>query len=133
MMAKKKVVKKKTNSRSTKKSKATEQPRELIFHFIKTQDFRTIHVDGAWGGLSTQGEYIHMAVYSERYPLPQQMKHEVYQDGRVGKEIKRLGREGVIRDVHADLVFDIRTAETIRTWLDSKIKNHKKMERELKK
>lgn len=132
-MAKKKVVKKKAKNGSAKNAEIVERPTDLTFHFIKTQDYRTIHVDGAWGGLSPQGEYIHMAVYSERYPVPQQLKHKVDQDGRVGKEIGRLGREGVIRDVHADLVFDIKTAETIRTWLDTKIKNYKKIEKELKK
>jgi len=106
----------------------------LAFHWIKTSDFRTVHVDGAFGGLAPKGRLIHMAVYSERWPIPRQTEYES-KDGRVdfAKEVSRIVREGIVREVEVNLVFDVETAESMVVWLTQRIKDAKKQEAELNK
>lgn len=95
---------------------------ELQFHFEKSSYFRVIHVDGAFGGLSPGPRMIHMAVFSERQPLPKSVTHKI-DHGVLGPEIadKRQGRSGIFREIEADLVMSVDTAISMRAWLDEKI------------
>lgn len=63
---------------------------------------------------------IHMAVFSERTPLPQKVIHTV-NEGILGPEIKREGKEGVFREIEVDLVMSASVAIALRDWLDQKI------------
>lgn len=96
-------------------------PNEVAFDYIKTPDYREIHVDGAWGGLTPRG-YIQMAIYNERLPIPQQTVFEL-KDAQLGNEIKekRRGRQAIIRNVEVDLIMDLQTAESMRDWLNQHI------------
>jgi hypothetical protein len=49
---------------------------EIEFDFIKSNFFRVIHVDGAFGGLSPNG-FVHMALYSERRAIPTKVVHKI--------------------------------------------------------
>lgn len=95
---------------------------ELEFTYEKSAFFRVIHVDGAVGGVSAGNKTIHMAVYSERQPIPKRMVHLVKQ-GVLGKEIseKRESRKGIFREVESDLVMSVATATAIRNWLNERI------------
>jgi hypothetical protein len=96
---------------------------ELSFDFIKSNYFRVICVDGAFGGVSPTGRGIHMAVYSERRPLPRKTVHSLEEDGSLGDELrdKRETRTALVREVEADLVMDLLTATAVRDWLNEKI------------
>lgn len=95
---------------------------EVTFHFEKSNFFRVIHVDGAFGGLLPNASGIQMAVYSERSPLPKMVVHSA-QDGALGAEIidKRVVREGVFREVEASLSMSLDTAMALRDWLSGRI------------
>jgi hypothetical protein len=95
---------------------------ELEFHFEKANAFRVIHVDGAYGGISPGNRMIHMAVFSERTPLPKLVVHAVA-DGILGVEIpeKRITKSGIFREVEADLVMSLDIAISIRDWLNARI------------
>lgn len=88
---------------------------ELEFHFEKANSFRVIHVDGAYGGISPANRMIHMAVFSERTPLPK-LVVQMVQDGILGAEIleKRVSKPGVFREVEADLVMSLDIAISLR-------------------
>lgn len=90
-------------------------------HLIKGNHFRVIHVDGAWGGVTPSLNNIQMVIFNHRTPIPQLLVHEVSDDGIVGKESKAVGRPGIVREMEAALVFDLKTAKSIRAWLDDKI------------
>lgn len=64
-----------------------------------------------------------MAFYTERPAIPQSMVHEIGPGG-LGTEIRedREGKDGVVREVDCNLMFDLNTARNIRTWLDQQIK-----------
>ena len=101
-------------------------PTHVEFVFEKNNLYRTIHVDGAFGGPTPPFGLIHMSIYSEHLPLPSSITHQVT-GGMMGEEISRSppasSVEGarVVREVEANLVMSVDTARALRTWLDAKI------------
>ena len=88
----------------------------LKVDYIKSAQFRVIHVDGAHGGLRHTGQTVHMALFSERNAIPQ---HEEYRvtEGTLGEKVRSEGREAVVREVEVDAIMDLDTARAIRDWL----------------
>lgn len=95
-------------------------PENISFHYLKTSSYKTLHVDGIFGGPTPNGN-IYMELFVERAPTPQEVTHQVNKDGTLGKEIKRKGKTGLIREIEAGIVFDLATAEKIQMWLAAKI------------
>ena len=101
-------------------------PSEITQHFIKSPHFRVLHCDGVHGGITPNG-YIQMAIFSERLPIPQKVVLRTQEAGAdlvsVGEEIKdrRVTRDGVIHEVDVEILLDLRTAKSLRVWLDEKI------------
>jgi hypothetical protein len=93
--------------------------KSLTFHFIKSSSFRVVHVSGAYGGVTPMGE-IHAAVFNERGPIPRQIKYGVTTDGQLGDIVEIAQREGIIREVEADLVMNIEVARSLAKWLNEK-------------
>ena len=114
-MAKKQT--KKTTRKSTKKKK-------VDFHYLKTSSYRSFRVDGAFGGLTPKGE-IYLELYLERQVTPKIVTHEINKNGQLGKELKREGKRGMIREVECGISLDIVTAQTIRDFLDKQINDFK--------
>ena len=94
-------------------------PTEITFHYIKSNFFRVIRVDGAYGGLSPTGD-IHMAVYNHRQPIPVHTTNVVTKDGKLGGESGKVAREGIVREVEADITCSPLVARTIAKWLNEK-------------
>lgn len=78
-----------------------------------------------------------MSVFSERAPVPKRMVHKVIGrvpgvivGGTLGPEIteKREIRQGVFREVEADLVFSVETAIAMRDWLDQRIQESQRLQ-----
>ena len=90
------------------------------FHYIKGPDFRTIHIDGAIGGITPSG-FLHIAMYCERAAIPKTITQEITPDGSLGNEIAREGREGVARQMEIDIILNEATARNLRVWLDQKL------------
>lgn len=107
----------------TKRTVAARKPAEVAFDFIKSNFFRVISVDGAFGGLSPQGRSIHMALFSERRPLPQKTVHQLGEGGTLGDELldRRESRSAFVREIEVDVVMDLPTALAVRKWLTRKI------------
>lgn len=96
-------------------------PEDITFHFIKSNFFRVVHVDGAWGGITPQAK-IHVDFYSERQPIPRSITSTVT-DGRIGQEVRdsRESKEGIIREVEVGLVMDVAVAEQVIIWLQDRV------------
>ena len=109
------TTKKNTAKKSRKKS-------TVDFHYIKGPDFRSIHVDGAIGGLTTKG-FLHIAMFAERAAIPQHTSFNVLPNGSLGDEIldKRESLDGVVRQMEVDLIINEQTALDLRAWLDERI------------
>jgi len=139
--AKKKTAKKKTAKKKTAKKVDSDFPKLLMkklvetvnFYYIKGPDFRCIHIDGAIGGLTTKG-FLHMALYSERVAIPQQTTHKINPDGQLGEEDqeKRVSKDGVVRQMEIDIIFNEETAKDLRNWLDQKLVDFDERRKEIK-
>lgn len=92
---------------------------EVKFRYVKSNFFRVIHADGAWGGLSPRGD-IHISFYNERVGIPDSSSFMIA-DGEIVKpeEFKHSSR--LVREVEADVVVDLTTAKSLRAWLTHKI------------
>ena len=97
-------------------------PSEVQFHYIKSNQYRVIHADGAFGGITTRGQ-IHVDLFSERNPIPQTMLHRVHPDGRIGDEIASgtVRKDGVVREVEVGATMDMATAKALIEWLQDKV------------
>lgn len=100
-----------------------EESSTVRFHYVKAPTFRTVHVDGAIGGLHPAGRGVHFALYSERVAIPQQAEFALNSDGTLGDEVReaRVSRGGIVRELQVDAVFDISTAIALREWLTAHI------------
>jgi len=92
----------------------------IDIHYEKSNLFRVIPVEGAYGGPTPHGKLL-MSVFNERLPLPRVVTHEHDGAGHLGKEVDRVSRSGVYREVEAALLMDIETAKVVRNWLSEKI------------
>lgn len=89
---------------------------DLECHYIKSNGFRVIHVDGMIGGPSPAMDGIVMALFSERDPIPLRTVHRVSPDGTY-TESEREGRDGITREVDVNAIMSVETAEMVGRWL----------------
>jgi len=99
-------------------------PSEVTFCYEKSNFFRTIHVDGAHGGISPDGHMVIMSVFNERRPIP---KKEVYRQDQSGiMKVHAPGtevRDGYFREVEATLIMDEETVRTLHKWLEERLRD----------
>ena len=63
------MAEKEAEAKTEKQVLAEVLPEQLEFHYIKSNQFRVIHVDGGIGSITPKG-FIHFALYSERLAIP---------------------------------------------------------------
>ncbi|ODR94224.1 hypothetical protein AUC69_03490 [Methyloceanibacter superfactus] len=95
-------------------------PPRVRFYYLKSTQFRAIHVDGAIGGITPRG-LIHASVYSERPAIPQSQEHEVAPEGRLLDPIDTEGKLGIVRELDVDLIMSKQAAAELRDWLTKRI------------
>jgi hypothetical protein len=98
-------------------------PGTVAFDYIKSYQFRVVHADGVWGGVTNQGN-VQIVFFSERQAIPRRIVHRVEEDRTLGPEIEeeRVTRGGFVREVEVDVVMNISTAIALRDWLNEKIR-----------
>jgi len=101
--------------------------KKVRFDYIKSNSFRVVYVEGAYGGAGPRGE-VQMAVYNERWPIPLQTTHELDAQGNLGQEIRaeRASRDAVVREVEAELIMDVSTAKNMVAWLQELVEKIEK-------
>lgn len=105
-------------------------PKKIRFHYIKSNYFRVVHVDGAHGGITPNGN-IFFSAYSQRAPIPQITTQKVEADGSITEEIReeRVVKDGIVREVEVGIMMDAATAEALHKWLGQKIAALKKLQK----
>lgn len=99
----------------------TDDQAEVVISYFKSNFFRVVHADGAWGGLSPQGD-IHVSFYNERAAIPDTSKLVFSQKtGQLVKPEEFEASSKFVREIEVDVVVDLGTAVKLRTWLDEKI------------
>jgi hypothetical protein len=61
-----------------------------------------------------------MAFFSERSAIPEILTMAV-DDDKVGKEIGRVSKGGIVREVESSVVMDLEVAKSFVEWLNDKI------------
>jgi len=132
-MAKKtsKIKSKKIPKKTVKKTSKVEvlTQNRVSFDYIKSNQFRVIHVDGAHGGITPKGHVIQMALFSERAPIPRRETYKL-QEGKLGERTEKVERDAIIREVEVEALIDIETAKRIAEWLKEKIEQAENLKRE---
>lgn len=101
-------------------------PTEVQFHYLKSQQFRVVHVDGIVGGLTPRG-VVSMVAYSERVAIPQVTIHDIDKGVLVQKPRDQMGRSGIVREMEVDMMLDISTAKALHKWLGERLVEAKKL------
>ncbi len=99
-----------------------QEVQHVFFDYIKSESWRSIHVDGAIGGPTPAG-FIHIAFYCERPAIPQRVAHGINSDGTLGAEIPTYteSRGSIVRELDCDAFMSVQTARALRDWLSSTI------------
>ena len=91
---------------------------EIRFFYEKSRDFRVVHVDGAYGGLTPSGKNVAVSLYSERRPIPREQVFDVGSDGRLADRPKAtVSKQGLFREVEVCAIMDIAAAQALHAWL----------------
>jgi len=92
----------------------------IEFHYQKTPSYRVLHVDGMWGGATPKGHFS-VSFFSERLAIPRVSQRTVtastsnqYQTGPE-QPVDML--DGVVRQVDATVIMDLRTAQEFYVFM----------------
>jgi hypothetical protein len=98
-------------------------PDVVNFDYLKSNQFRVVHADGAFFALTPQGG-LTVAFFAERQPIPRRITHKVNMDGSVGEEIaeQRVVRDAMIRDTEVAVTMTAETAKRIKETLEGILK-----------
>jgi hypothetical protein len=88
-------------------------PRTINFDYVKGNNFRVLHADGAYLAGSSTG--LTLSFYSERQPIPRRVVHELGSNYEVGKELseQKVVRDAIIRDVDVTFALSLETAKSL--------------------
>lgn len=96
---------------------------KVVFHYIKSNFFRSIHIDGAMGSKSPAG-HLHVAIYSERRAIPRTTFHIVNEEGELqSDQTVTDGRDGYVRELEADLVMSPDVAIGLAEWIKTTVES----------
>jgi len=106
-------------------------PPSVRFHYIKSNLFRVVHADGAYGGLSPTGD-IFFSLFSQRPPIPTSTVQPVKEDGELGDELvqQRTTRDGIVREMEVGIALRPEVAEGIIKFLQEKVEQYKNLKKE---
>jgi hypothetical protein len=104
--------------------------KSVKFFHEKTPDYRIIHVDGAWGSISSIGN-AQLDLYVESAVTPNAVLQPLGADGNLTGEQIPLGRVEpetilVIRNIQCSVVLSLAAAMQVHAVLDSYISSSKK-------
>lgn len=95
-------------------------PAQVQFHYVKSNFFRVVYAEGAWGGLSPAGRIV-INFYNERAPIPLLQTVAVNPDGSLGAIVTAEGKSGILREVEVAVTMDVDHARELHKWLADKI------------
>jgi hypothetical protein len=85
------------------------------------------------GGPSLDGSGIRVSPYNERVPIPLQVTQELDAEGHVGKQVAYTARQGIVREVEAEMILSIDAAKVVIDWLQKKVAEAEKLAEEIAK
>lgn len=107
-----------------KVKKRAEETQEYRIHTIQSPSYRTIYADGARA--HAKHGRVDLTLYSNGFPFPGHVTHHVKPDGRLGKRVDELTREGGIREVECRVIMSTDHAEEIAKAILLALKRERK-------
>jgi hypothetical protein len=95
---------------------------KVKFHYSKSNLFRVIHADGAWGGL-TPDLQVFFSLFNSRPPIPQILGFNL-KDG-VGplEEVPDMtvSKDGIVREVEVGVVMSLENVQALIDFLKGRL------------
>lgn len=99
------------------------EQRQIKFRYIFPEGYNPVYCNGAYGGISTNGEII-ANFFVERLPIPNSITNEVNPDGTLGGAIS-TDPENIenilIRYISTGIILSEENAKAIHSWLGTQI------------
>lgn len=104
-------------------------PIKFEFDLIKSNFFRVVYAEGAWGGVSPRGK-LNIAFYNERSAIPTKTALTLVKDGTgalksAGPEEIVSSRNTIVRELEVEVVMDLAGAVDFYQWLGERIEQLK--------
>jgi hypothetical protein len=96
-------------------------PSNVKFHYVKSNFFRVIHSEGVIGGLTPSRE-IFLSFFNQRAALPRMIEFAISPEGKLGNELKREGKEGIVREMEVGVLMNVAAAKDLAEFLLSQVK-----------
>ncbi len=99
-----------------------QESKTVKFFFQKSNLFRVIHVDGAWGGL-TPDLQIFFSLFNTRPPIPQILGQAITPEGQVGTEVSEMTvvKDGLLREVEVGVVMSPENVQALIDFLQARV------------
>lgn len=96
--------------------------RTITFHNKISQNFREVHVDGAFGSITPPG-FVNLNFYAERLPIPKATDYTINDNNTLGEKVNDSNdsKTGVVREYEFGIYCDLKTAINIRNFLSERI------------
>jgi hypothetical protein len=100
------------------------EEQKIKYKYKFSDVYNPVYVNGAHGGVSSQGEII-LNFYLERQAIPRSQSYPIV-EGRLGSEILSESeptdfRNSFVRFIETGVVLNVKTAKDIRDFLDQQI------------
>ncbi|MCB9046364.1 MAG: hypothetical protein H6550_09510 [Chitinophagales bacterium] len=105
-----------------KASKNIQVPKVLTYHNKISPNYRALHVDGAYGGVTPKG-FINLSFYSERFPIPKSTDFKIDEKTKSISKIKDSddSKDGILKEYEFGIYMDLETTKKIVKFLNDKI------------
>lgn len=101
---------------------------KITVHNKISSNFRQLHVDGAWGGVTPRGQ-INLNFYAERTPIPKSTDFEITDGGTVGNVLGHSedSKQGFLREFEVGIYMDLNAAKSLAQFLNGKVAELEKL------
>jgi hypothetical protein len=100
----------------------SEDTTKLTFHYQKSNLFRVVYADGAWGGLTPELD-VFFSFFNSRPAIPQILVQEINSDGSLGKERDdlKVSKDGIVREVEVGVVMTPQNVKSLIEFLQTRL------------
>lgn len=97
--------------------------KRVEYNYIFPDDYNPLYVNGAFGGISPQGE-ITCNFFMDRLPLPKSETYSVDEKGVIRDRVQEKSEEQnyqVVRYVQSGVIMNLDCAKRVNVWLTQQI------------
>lgn len=95
---------------------------EVTFHYLKSNDFKTVFSTGIIGGITINSK-INLDFYIDRVIIPISQTHKV-ENNKLGdlNTDKSVSKSGVVREIQTGVLMEPGTAKAVADWIYQQLK-----------